>query len=328
MKALVPTYRQRQRGAALIIVLLLVATLSFILLSITERVSASVERSVFDRARADMLWRAAAAEEIARQILAKADAAGELAAMTPNSGLLAQEIELPFEGGANIIRFRDATRCFNVNELETASGGPAAPNAATRFADLGAALGLGDSEARKVASVITDFIDPDGVEEIQGAEDGFYSALPTPYRTAGGRLASVSELRAMDGVSRSLYRRLKPYLCAIDDNAQPSINLNMLTKEHAPLIVALTNGAWSEAEASTQIEARPPGGWAAVSDFWAPFVAGGGAQPTNAGALTSSRLEALIRLEVNGQTMDEKLLFEVKAGAKPKLVARTFGDDY
>ena len=323
----------RQCGAALIVVLLLVATLSFILLSITERVKASVERSVFDRAQSELLWKAAAAEEIVARFLEKAQASGGFDRMTPTTGLFAQEIEIPVEDGSNNVRFRDATRCFNVNALATASGasiagGAAQPTEATRFRDLGVALGLGDSEAQKIASVITDFIDPDASTETQGAEDGFYTALPTPYRTAGARLASVSELRAMDGVSRLRYRRLKPYLCAIDDAAQPQVNLNMLTPDDAPLIVSMTDGKWPLRAVRNQIESRPPGGWSNVNDFWGPFLSNGGTAPSNPGALTSSRVVALVRLEVDGRTMDEKLLFEVESGAKPKALARTFGEDF
>ena len=60
-----------EKGAALIVVLLLVATLSFILLSITNVVTTATKRSAADRARTDFYWRAAAGELIARQILEK-----------------------------------------------------------------------------------------------------------------------------------------------------------------------------------------------------------------------------------------------------------------
>ncbi|MGE4035588.1 MAG: type II secretion system minor pseudopilin GspK [Parvularculaceae bacterium] len=321
-----------QRGAALIIVLLLVATLAFILLSITDRVTASVQRSAADRARAELLWRGAAAQEVARRMLAKAAEAGAFDKVAPNSGLLSQEFELPFGTGTAALRFQDASRCFNLNALVSApaddSGAESTVTEADRLAQLGVARGLGDSEARNFASVVADFLDKDAAERIQGAEDGFYSALPVPYRTAGGDIASVSEIRAMDGVSRDLYRRVKPLLCTIAGAEQPSVNLNFLDAQDAPLIFAMTNGEWSLGEIRDQIEKRPPGGWNEVNDFWAPYVEKGGAAPSSPGSLTSSRIEALVRLEVNGRTMEEKLLFEVKSGAEPKLVAHTFGDDY
>jgi general secretion pathway protein K len=316
---------RKQRGAALIVVLLLVATLSFVLLSTTDLVTASVARSAGDRARAEMLWRAAAAEEIAREILEEASGASAPAVMTPGEGVFGRAVELPIENGSGAIVFRDATRCFNLNSLVAANGADWVKQQAEvdNFIRLAAALGLGDGEAQQLAAVIVDFLDTDVSQEPQGAEDGFYTALPTPFRTADGPIASVSELRAMQGVSRALYRRIAPYLCAMDQ--QPAINLNMLGETDAPLIHALTGGEWPIAEIRRQIEERPPGGWPAPTDFWAPFVAAGGAAPTAPTGLFSERIEARIRLEINEQTMEQTLLFEVVSGREPRLLARTFG---
>ncbi|HNS86541.1 MAG TPA: type II secretion system minor pseudopilin GspK [Parvularculaceae bacterium] len=320
----------RQRGAALVIVLLLVATLSFILLSISEQVKASVERSAADRARAELMWRAAAGRAVVKRMIQKAFASNAPAAMVPNAGIFAQEFELPFQNGAGLVRFRDASRCFNLNALGAATSGGAGGGVteADRLASLGAALGLGDNEAQRFAGVVADFIDPDSTENIGGAEDGFYTALPVPFRTAGGPIASVTELRAMDGVSRALYRRVKPLLCAAKDRGHPTVNLNMLTPQDAPLVYAMTNGEWDLSAIRDRIENRPPGGWAEINDFWEPFATNGGKVPADPGALTSTRIEAVLRLEVYGRTMEEKLLFDVKPNAEPKLVAQTFGDDY
>jgi len=319
-----------QRGAALIIVLLLVATLAFILLSISEQVKASVERSAADRARAELLWRAAAAREVVRRMLEKAFEPTPPTVMIPDAGLFAQEFDLPYQNGSAKVRFRDATRCFNVNALSAAapSGGGGGVTDFDRLSQLATALGLGDNEAQKFASVVGDFIDSDSTENIGGAEDGFYTALPVPFRTAGGLIASVTELRAMDGVTRGLYRRLKPSLCALDSAFQPAINLNMLNAQDAPLIYAMTNGGWDLSAIRDQINNRPPGGWGNVNDFWQPFVSSGGVAPATPGTLTSARIEAIVRLEVNGRTMEEKLLFEILPGAKLDLAAHTFGDDY
>ncbi|MCB2114538.1 MAG: type II secretion system minor pseudopilin GspK [Parvularculaceae bacterium] len=325
--------RKDQSGAALIVVLLLVATLAFILLSISEQVKASVERSAADRARAELMWRAAAGREVVRRMLEKVFQENPPSAMIANAGLFAQEFDLPYQYGAASVRFRDATRCFNLNALTIADSGGGGGSGASvsemdRLARLATALGLGDSEAQKFASVVGDFIDKDSTENIGGAEDGFYTALPIPFRTAGGPIASVTELRAMDGVTRGLYRRLKPSLCAIDAAEHPTVNVNMLNAHDAPLIYAMTNGGWDLSAIRSQIENRPPGGWSAVNDFWAPYTSDGGAPPANSGSLTTSRIEAIIRLEVNGRTMEEKLLFSIDNSGKPELVAHTFGDDY
>ncbi|HBS33980.1 MAG TPA: hypothetical protein DEA50_02725, partial [Parvularcula sp.] len=55
---------KRQRGAALVIVLMLVATLSFVMLSITTTVTTGVRRGANERLRTEMLWQAQAAERL------------------------------------------------------------------------------------------------------------------------------------------------------------------------------------------------------------------------------------------------------------------------
>ena len=316
--------RNHEKGAALIVVLLLVATLSFILLSITNTVTASVERSAADRARADIYWRAAAGEQIARKILVRYLEA-KPARMAPDSDIFAGPIETPIEGGKATINFYDATACFNVNSLVAGGPGSYAADAANvpKFVALMEGIGLGTGEARKLADVVTDFIDSDDTTSGQGAEDGFYTALPTPYRTSGQLIRSVSELRAMDGVSRSLYQRVRPYLCALDASTPMAVNGNMLRPAQAPLAAALIgpDAGVSPADLAAAIEAIPPGGVSSVAEFPAPL-------PTVPGiSAVSSHIEVRITLEVNLLTIEEKLLFDATA-SPPRLVARTFGDDF
>lgn len=303
--------RHQQRGAALVVVLLLVATLSFILLSITSIVTASVNRSASDRTRAEMLWRALAAEHIAEAIIEKYLETSPTK-MAPNEGVFGAQIELPFANGKGAIIFNDATRCFDVNTL--APGGAANQANVDNFVTLLESIGLGGGEARKAAEVIADFIDSDFQTQGQGVEDNFYTALPTPFRTAGGPLASISEVRAMDGFNRNLYRRIRPYLCA-GEAASGKVNFNFLTEDHAPLVYAMQGSPWTIPldDIKAAIKAIPPGGTTALPAGVPPMV------------LTSGMIEARVRLEVNDRTMEETLLFKI-AGNDAFLVARAFGD--
>ncbi len=313
-----------QNGAALIVVLLLVATLSFILLSVTNVVTAGVQRAESERTRSELLWRAAAAEQIVRAILTKAAAAGAPPKMAPGEGLFAEQLELPFANGKGSVIFEDATRCFNVNSLVTDTGGTFAEDAASKasFILLMESIGLGGGEAQTLADVIVDFLDTDISPGLQGAEDGLYTALPTPYRTPDHPVASLSELRAMDGITREIFLRIRPYLCALSDTAQPPVNINMVLEPHSLLLSALVNGAPTPAEFKTLIEARPPGGFA---DIAAATAAGWPAIPN--ASVGSTLIEARIRLEVNDRTMEETLLFGVSGTGPPVLRSRTFGAD-
>ncbi len=315
-----------QKGAALIVVLLLVATLAFILLSLSNIITSSVARSAADRMRSASFWHAAAGEEIARKALEKYFATAPTK-MAAGEGLFSGPRELPLEGGKATLMFRDATRCFNINSMVSKSDESIEGNNAgvERFVRLMTGVGLGVGEANRLADVIVDYMDTDSVSRPQGAEDGFYTGLPVPYRTGGQLIYSVSELQALDRVPRSLYRRIRPYLCALDQTAPTTINANLLRADaHAVLAAAL---APPEAGASTSriadaINALPPGGVANTADLRPPL------NVTPGLAVVSDHVEALVRLEVNGLVVEEKLLFEVKAGSPPRLVARTLGEDY
>ncbi len=315
-------HRTKERGAALIVVLLLVATLAFLLLSITNIVTGGVRRASSERARSELLWRAAAAEEIADQVLKKF-LATKPTKVAEEDGIFASQLELPFEDGKGHIVFADATRCFNVNGLVDSNGREDLTES-EKFVRLLTSIGLGSGEAERLKDVVVDFIDTDIAPLAQGAEDSFYTALPTPFRTADTMLASVSELRAMDGVSRLLYQRLRPYLCALPDASPTKINVNMVNKNHAELIAALlapgTNPISADAVVAA-IEARPPGGYTNPASV-PPELSPPGF------SLSSNLIEARIRLEVNDLTMEEALLFEIKGGADVELLARTFGDAF
>lgn len=319
-----------QRGAALVIVLLLVATLSFVLLSLTTTVTTGVRRGGAERARADLLWRALAAERIALQILEKAASAGALKTASSEGGLFKQQVALPVGRGRAALRLADASRCFNVNSL-IGSSPPYAkqPKEYGEFVRLLEAIGAGNSEAAAIADSLTDFMDDDSGTESQGSEDNFYTALTTPFRTAGGPIASVSELRAVDGVTRKIYTRIARFLCARGAGEKIVVNVNALTPDDAPLIFALAEGNWPLGDVRARIAETPPGGWTGgAAEFWSlsPAPTGPGVARTND---QSDWIEARVLLEADERIVEEALIIKVAApgagGGKPTLYSRVFG---
>ena len=63
-----------------------------------------------------------------------------------------------------------------------------------------------------------------------------------PYRTGNTLFADAGELRAVAGMSPALYRRLRPWLCALPTSDLSPINLNTLSPEQAPLLAMLAPG--------------------------------------------------------------------------------------
>ena len=85
-----------------------------------------------------------------------------------------------------------------------------------------------------LTQAITDWIDSDlETTNPNGAEDGYYLNLDTPYRTANSKLYSVSELRLVKGFEDGeTYELVEPYLCAfIAEGSDIAINVNTASAE-------------------------------------------------------------------------------------------------
>lgn len=71
-------------------------------------------------------------------------------------------------------------------------------------------LSIDRREAIAITEAIADFIDADDLRRMDGAEEEAYRNATPPYRAANQPLRSVSELRAIQGVTPELYAALAP----------------------------------------------------------------------------------------------------------------------
>ena len=338
-----------QKGAALLVVLLLVASLSFIVLALTADARRAVERSTEAARQRSAHWYAQSLEVISRLALEELEAqidATPTVYSLDNPAFLAP-IDLPLPEGAASVQLADAGRCFNLNSLSSSGsagglqnaliqdGDPAAPGqeggAVSRSGELSGivqALGLGEADGARLIDVVTDWVDDNTIRESAGAEDDFYTALPVPFRTGATALADVSELRAMEGVNRVIYQALRPYLCALPTRENPPLNVNMLRRQDAPLLTALTGGALEPTIAADMIANRPVGGWTSLDAFWSePALQGVAVDDGVRSAGVSLRSEyiavrGLVRF--NGTEARVQLLFRVADG-NISLLSRELG---
>jgi general secretion pathway protein K len=258
---------REQKGAALLTVLLLAATVAALAVVMTETMTRVLARTGAGEGRDQAYW---ALRGIERAALGQIQAAGdEFDTILPR--LLAQPIIIPLGDTVGTVRIRDRSQCFNVNDLAVAGEGDedsaADAGAIGRFADLVRALGGSASAGESLGTRIADFIDADQRAESAGAEDYDYERREVPYRTAGQPLASVSELRAISGFSQDIYRTLAPYLCTLPMDGPQALNVNTLTPADAPLLVAATGQALTLQAAERLIENRPPAGYVDVAAF-------------------------------------------------------------
>ena len=124
-------------------------------------------------------------------------------------------------------------------------------------------------EAMALTDAVTDFIDRDAERRLNGAEEGEYRYADYPYLPANRALASVSELRAVRGMTESVYRALAPLV-----TVWPEVDgrLNILT---CPLpVLRSLNGddqlsPLAEMEAQRLDELRREGEVGTVADLLA-----------------------------------------------------------
>lgn len=261
--------RHNREGMALLTVLLLVAVMSVVAVAILDDVRFSVRRATNVEIQSQAQWYAAGAETLARGQIARLMQAGP--SRTPlEPAWNGRVVSFPVDGGSISATVTDGQACFNLNSLVIGFGEDliARPQGAAQFRALGRAVGAPDSRMQAIAAALTDWLDADTAPLPLGAEDGAYAGLATPYRTGGVMLAEVSELRAVRGVDAEIYRRLRPWVCALPTSRLSPLNVNTLTLKQAPLLTMLSEGALPPERARAVIAARPRDGWPDVAAFW------------------------------------------------------------
>jgi len=124
-------------------------------------------------------------------------------------------------------------------------------------------------DAMALTDAVTDFIDRDAERRLNGAEEGDYRYADYPYLPANRSLASVSELRAVRGMTEPVYLVLAPLVTVWPE---ASARLNILT---CPLpVLRSVNGddqlsPLAEMEAQRLDELRREGGIGTVADLLA-----------------------------------------------------------
>ncbi|MCF7222622.1 type II secretion system minor pseudopilin GspK [Marilutibacter chinensis] len=262
----------RQRGVALLTVLLLVAVMTLLVVAILDDIRFGLRRAGNAQTIVQAQWHALGAEAVARRRI------HELSRRTPGRTTLdgdwnGRAVTFPIEdgeGGVVTARVFDATTCFNLNSVvEGALEQWRRRELGVRqYVALLEAIDFDEHQARALADTLVDWIDTDATRSPLGAEDGRYALLRPAYRTSGTLLAEASELRALGGYTAAVYARLRPHVCALPGADLSPINVNTLDADDAPLLAMLTLGALDTAAARRIIAARPVGGWRDHAAFW------------------------------------------------------------
>ena len=154
------------------------------------------------------------------------------------------ELALPFEGGSVRGRLTDMQGRFNLNNLML--NGQRNVEAYDQFSRL---LDILDLD-RDIAAKVLDWIDPDQIPELGGAEDGVYTSKIPPYRTANTWFTTTTELLAIDGVldpndsESAVFETLERYVAALPRGQMINVN----TAEDPVLLSFSINPGSTDAE--------------------------------------------------------------------------------
>ncbi|WP_371194340.1 type II secretion system minor pseudopilin GspK [Glaciecola sp. SC05] len=291
----------KQKGVALVVVLLIVALISILATQMISRLQLNVVRAQNIKDNNQAYWYALGAEEFARKSLSA------LVSLSPDNINLsqpwAQTFEYPVEGGGIKAELVDMQSCFNLNAINSQANSsnqnpdetdsedeseneeeqsntelkPSNPNGQTQngrlpsqqaFHNLMDIIVDDSFVVDTVTDSLIDWIDEDDKSSDFGAEDVDYESLAIPYLAANNTMSSTSELRLINGVqngsSGQWLNDLLPLVCVLPETSL-RLNVNTITNEQAAVLAALLGDTLDNAQSI--ISNRPEEGFSKIEDF-------------------------------------------------------------
>lgn len=246
--------RFRQRGVAVIMVMLIVAMATTLAVYLAQQQSLwqrQVEAQ-FDRAQARRLG--IAGIDWSRAVLAD-DA--QLNTIDHETEMWTLRLPaMPVENGEVIGLIEDQQGLFNLNNL--ARNGVSNAVELSKFQRLLTLLGL----PQELAFALSDWMDADEISHpMGGAEDDYYLSREFPYRAANRPLAEPGELIRVKGFDSKVIARLEPYISVLPENT--ALNVNFVSPE--VLAAAIPELSLSDARILVQQRRGKP--FTDLSDF-------------------------------------------------------------
>ncbi len=266
---------KNERGAVLLTTLLVMAIMAALAVALMDDIRLAIKRAsnVSDYAQAD--WYVRGAEDYVGDVVAQ-----NLANIENDSAMnqiiaTINPIILPIEGGVMQLTVRDGSHCFNLAGLTRSDNGAISNDNAQIFAHTLEALGLPPRDVDIIEAKLFDWIDADNQTRPGGGEDGAYLRRTPQILPPNTNLASVMEIRALEGMTPELYEAIRPWVCMGEAYGDAQFNINLAESWQAPLLAGFMGGAEYLSAALRLIEERPSEGYSdetfkeaqAVKDF-------------------------------------------------------------
>lgn len=244
----------KQNGVAIIMVLLIVALATSLaaFMATQQNLWLRQVESQLDRAQARRIG--IAAIDWSRAVLADDASSSNI-----DHGKEVWTLRLPampVENGEVTGVIEDRQGLFNLNKL-VRNGTTSALDVA-QFKRLLGVLGL----PVELASTLADWMDGDSeMQYSDGAENGYYLALPHPYRAANRPLTEIGELSLVKGFDSRTIEHLRPFVTTLPLSG--AINVNFA----APEVLAAVIENMSLADARLLVQQRSVHPFKDVADF-------------------------------------------------------------
>lgn len=259
---------RKQRGVALIIVLLLLAVMVSIAASMADRLFGQFRRATNQLNYQQAYWYSVGAEALAQAGLKQSFKDSDTINLSQPWAL--EEQTYPLDYGTLKGRLVDKQACFNLNALSSVTdqnNSSSSPYLVEVFQHLLEELEVENYQAETIAQSLWEFVDGNEVSNSTvGVEDSHYESITPAYLAANSMLSDSSELRAVNQVSGDVMQKLLPYVCAIP-TSDFRLNVNTLKPEQAELLSALFYPHLAISEAKKLLENRPFDGWPTVDEM-------------------------------------------------------------
>jgi len=246
-----PQYR-RQKGLALVSVILIFAIATVIMTAMRNRQAIDVQRSTNLQLMQQARTYAMAIEDLAKTALKMDyDNTPDVDSLKEVSQLNIPSAPIGKSGYSISAKLIDAQSRFNLNNLQPDVSNPALQLA--RFKNLLNDLGLDPGIAERTSQFM---------DEKSQIDTTYMSLEKNPYRASYKPFKHTSELMLIEGVDLEAYYKLEPFISALPSTA--TLNINTAS---AKVIAALAT-SWNESNANEVISKRTDDGFATVDDFW------------------------------------------------------------
>jgi len=253
---------QRQSGVALLTVLLILSLMVILAANMTSRLQLEMRRTTNLATFTQAKWYAFSGEEFVKKVIQQ-DLKDSPNVVHLSQYWATKGSAYPLNDGVIGGEVKDLQSCFNLNALSQPNDKKDGqrPLPAKQFMALLELLEIEPYLAEQITDSVRDWIDADTVlVSSVGAEDAHYESLSPAYLPANGPMGHGSEFRVINGVTAEIYKKVRPYICAIPES-EMKINVNTIESEQAALLAAIFTPNLSLEDAQSVIGDRDDEGY-------------------------------------------------------------------